>query len=308
MRKRVILFLCFTLSIFIIDRGIAFKMDSLYQNNYCANSGGGLNYYLKFQKADTLFIGSSRVKTMIISDVIGKNVLNITANGKHFYYQASVIHLLEQYNKLPKKMIVLNLEAEDIYKECESELINEVFYLKYYYDKNAFVKNVIDSKSPFEKYKFLMSSYKFNGENFLLFTNQFQHICDDNHNSYQLLKPKKSDSSKVINAIKENNKLKSKEVNSHFFEILKSIDTLCKRDKIKLVILYGPHYVYLKRHESASLIMQGFCKKNRISYLDFNTKKTTQFKNIHCWSDILHLNKDAALVYTKLIEEELNKL
>ena len=296
------------LSIFIIDTIISTKLSTMYENNFCANSGGNLNYYLKFQKADIVFVGSSRVKTMIVTDSIGESVLNVNANGQHFYYQASILHLMEQYHKLPRKMIVLNLEAEDIYGEKEEELINQVFYLKYYYDKNAFVKKIIDSKSSFEKYKFLMSSYKFNGENFLLFTNQFQHICDDSHINYALLKPTKFDSLKVVKAIKSRKNLKSRKLNPHFLEVLKSVDLLCKRNKIKLVLLYGPHYDYPKQYENASFIIKSFCKKNRIPYLDFNTKKITQFKNIQCWSDILHLNKDAAVVYSNLIKEELKKL
>lgn len=308
MKKIVIKISIIFLSILIIDRIVAFKLTKMYEDNYCKHSGGDLNYYLKFQDADTVFLGSSRVSTMIAADSIGKSVLNLASSGKHFYYNASVIHLMEKYNKLPKKVLILNLEAEDFYIENKASLIDNVFYLKYYYDKERFIKNSIDSKSSYEKYKFMLSSYKFNGENFLIVTNQFQNICDNEHENYTPLNPTMYDSLKVMSGMRVQEKVKLTVLNSECLNVLKKISLLCKKHNVKLVIVYGPHYYYPKKYQYASLFVKYFCKKNDISYLDFNTKNITQFKGLDSWYDIVHLNKKASMIYTKLIKGELRKL
>ena len=308
MKKALIKIAVIFFSILIIDRIASAKLIDGYENNFCKHSGGDLNYYLKFQKSDTIFLGSSRVSSMIIADSIGKNVMNVASKGKHFYYNSCVIHLMEKYKKLPRKVLILNLEAEDIYIENKSDLIDNVFYLKYYYDKVGFIKNRIDSKSPFEKYKFLLSSYKFNGEIFLLATNQLQSICDDTHENYTPLYPTIYDSVKVLKGKKIQQKIKYTKFNDEFLNILQATNLVCRKNNVRLIIIYGPHYYYPKNFEHASFRVKSFCENNHIPYIDFNTKEFTQFKTIDSWFDIVHLNKKASLLYTKILKEELKKV
>ena len=308
MKKALIKIAVIFLSILIIDRIASAKLIDGYENNFCKHSGGDLNYYLKFQKSDTIFLGSSRVSSMIIADSIGKNVMNVASKGKHFYYNSCVIHLMEKYKKLPRKVLILNLEAEDIYIENKSDLIDNVFYLKYYYDKVGFIKNRIDSKSPFEKYKFLLSSYKFNGENFLLATNKIQAICDDKHENYTPLYPTIYDSIKVLKGKKILQKIKYTKFNDEFLSILHATNLVCRENNVRLIIIYGPHYYFPQNFERASCYIKSFCENHHISYIDFNTKKFTQFRRINSWIDIFHLNNRAALLYTKLLKKELKKV
>lgn len=308
MKKALIIIAVIFFSILIIDRIASAKLAQMYENNFCKHSGGDLNYYLKFQNADTIFLGSSRVSTMINTDLIGKNVLNVASKGKYFYYNSSVIHLMEKYKKLPRKVLILNLEAEDIYIENKSDLIDNVFYLKYYYDKVGFIKDRIDSKSPFEKYKFLLSSYKFNGENFLLATNQLQSICDDTHDNYTPLYPTIYDSIKVLKGKKTQQKIKYTKFNDEFLKILQATNLVCRKNNLRLIIIYGPHYYYPQNFERASFRVKSFCKNNHIPYIDFNTNQFSQFRGIDSWVDIFHLNKKASLLYTKILNEELKKV
>jgi hypothetical protein len=308
MNRFIIKALALLFCLFIVDFGIGRKLDHFYESNFCQNSGGALNYYFKFQKADTIFIGSSRVYSMIIPNIIGENVLNVADASKHLYYNTAVVSLMEKYNKLPKKMLVLNLEAEDVYKENKAKLIDDVFYLKYYYDKDQYIKSLINSKNYFEKFKFIMSSYRFNGENFLIITNKIQKICDNDFKSYYPIYKSSKDSLNVIKGIREYKKTYSDKINKDVFKAIKKIQTICKRHKLKFVILYGPHFYYPEFLKKASSFVEKFCIKNNIVYLDFNKEEYKQFNKINSWVDITHLNHQASIIYSKLIKTELKKI
>lgn len=289
----------------MIDRLVAYKMTDLYEKNYCKHSGGSLNYYLKHRKYETVFVGSSRVKNSINPKLVGEDVSSVTHMGMHFLYHLSVVHLMEQYHKLPKKVLVFNLEAEDFYIESEERLMDDVFYLKYYYDKNQFIKSVIDSKSVFEKYKYLSASYKFNGENFLLLTNKIQCVCNTKRRIYYPLYASKTDSLNIMKHKEENTHFNFTELNPKMIERLGDLNAICKRNKLKLVVLYGPHFFEVKEYKKASDFIQEYCVKNKISYLNFNTDNIPEFRNIHLWKDNLHLNDAGAKLYSRLLKDSL---
>ena len=292
-------------SIVLIDQLIGFQLTNLYEKNYCKHSGGSLNYYLKHKRHETIFVGSSRVKNSIIPSKIGKDVSSVTNMGMHFLYHLSVVHLMEQYDKLPKKTLVFNLEAEDFYVESEQRLINDVFYLKYYYDKNEFVKNIINSKSVFEKYKFLSASYKFNGENFLLFTNKFQCVCNTRRREFMPLLASQNDSLNIEKHKHENTHFEFTRLNKKMRDRLGDLNAICKRNNLQLILLYGPHFFEVKEYKEASDFIQKYCQKNHIRYLNINNKNIPEFKNNKLWKDNLHLNEEGAKFYTKILKDSL---
>ena len=81
----------------MVDQSIGFYMTKLYERNFCQHSGGDINWYLKKGKSDVVFIGSSRVNTMIDNQLISKGSVNLSKPGKHLYYNLAIFHLLKQY-------------------------------------------------------------------------------------------------------------------------------------------------------------------------------------------------------------------
>jgi hypothetical protein len=310
MKKYFLNIAIFLLTVITCDYLISDYLDNVYNKNICSHSGGDLNYFLNNLNADTIVVGSSRVSQMINPKTIGKNIKNVTKVAKHFYYHYSVINLLNQKKRLPKKMLILNLELIDIYESLHERLIDDVFYLKYFYDKSKSVKNIIDSKSNFEKYKFFFKCYKFNGENFLVFKNKFQNICSIDTIGFSPLISNKNDSVRLLKSI---NTVK-KELNNYtkynydVFNKIDEISSLCKKKHIKFVLLNGPNIYFPKKYKQASLAMKEFCKKNRITYIDFSLKNLPVFKNKKNWYDQLHLNKEGAEIYSKFLKKEIKKI
>lgn len=303
MRRRFYTILTIIILIILVDQSIGFYMTKLYERNFCQHSGGDINWYLKKGKSDVVFIGSSRVNTMIDNQLISKGSVNLSKPGKHLYYNLAIFHLLKQYHKLPQSKIILNIELEDFLIENEMRLVDDVYYLKYYYHKNSYIQNKINKNSIYEPIKFLSKSYLFNGENFKLFTNQFQNICDEEINGYYPL------NSTILNSkyAKESSKwlLNSNEkINYMAFREIVYIQQICKLKKIKLYILLGPRLNNISNENQLLKSVVHFCKKNEIELLNFS--QSDKFKQYSLWADRVHLNKKGSEIYTEMIRQRIN--
>ncbi len=303
MRRRFYTILTILILIILIDQSIGFYMTKLYERNFCQHSGGDVNWYLKKGKSDVVFVGSSRVNTMIDNQLISKGSANVAKPSKHLYYNLAIIQLLQQYNKLPKSKLILNVELEDFILDNEKMLLDDVYYLKYYYHTNRFIHDKINDVSIYEPIKFLSKSYLFNGENFKLFTNQLQNICDDNINGYYPLSSTISiqkystDSSRYL--LNSNQK-----INQNAFKELYRVRQICQSKKIKFYMLLGPT---IKKAASTHLVLKRiiqFCSVNKIELLNFS--QSSKFKHFYYWADRNHLNKKGSEIYTEMIRKRIN--
>lgn len=307
--KKFLTYLILTLFLlYTIDRVLDAYLSSIYEKNFCENAGGDLNFYLKHDRKDVVIIGSSRVNTMINPEIIATNAINISKPAKHFYYNIAVADLLDQHKKMPQKLLVFNIEVEDLYKETEERLISDVFYLKYYYYSNEFIQSVINSKSRFEKCKFIFRSYRFNGDNFTIVTNPLQNICTLSKNGFCPLNKTQNDKIRLDQGIEEMKALSLKIVNQEFFNKLKYLVQLSKKNKIELVVLYGPNFYLPKSFEISSNLIREFCSKNKIHYLNYSLDHTNSFASQQLWYDHIHLNNVGAEKYSKMLRKDLDSL
>jgi hypothetical protein len=290
----------------LIDVLLGIYFNNLYEKNYCQHACGDLNYYLKYGDSDTVIIGSSRVNTMINNKLINKNSVNLSKPGKHILYNTAVISLLKEFNKLPNDLIILNLELDDFILENEEKKIADVYYLKYYYHKNEYIRKKINENSIFEPIKFLSQSYRFNGDNFKLFANQFQNICDSKINGYYPLDFTISKEKFITEKRSESNS-KSKRFNKKIFNELTFINKICISNKTKFYILLGPTINKtggLK--QSIFRELKKFCSNNKIEIIDLY--QSNALNNYSYWADLIHLNKKGSIIYTKMIIDKLNLL
>lgn len=305
MKKSLLKIAILLLAVIAVDRLGGWYMSRLYERNYCMHSGGELNHYLHYGNSDILFLGSSRVNTMIDPSVFSPKATNVSQPAKHILYHIAVADLLDQYKKMPSKMLVMNVEVEDIYMKNQPRLVDDVFYLKYYYNKNAFVRKIIQGKDVYERFKFLSSLYRFNGENFRLLTNPLQNICVRPERGYMPLQKTPNDSIRLEKGIADMKKLQLKEISPAFFQNLKHLQHLCQKNKVKLVLLYAPNYYYPESFRKASLYLQHFCQKQGITYLDFSLQQDKVFNQRSLWFDHIHLNAEGSKIYTRMLKKKL---
>ncbi len=308
MKKLYKLTLVTILIVISTDQIMGLYMSSLYEKNYYDHANGDVNKLLKGNTADTVIIGSSRVYTMINPKIIGKNISLVSKPSKHSYYNIAIVDLMNQHKKMPKKMLIFNIEVEDVYESVKPKLINDVCYLKYYYYSNDFIRGIINQKASFEKFKYIFSSYRFNGENFTLVTNSFQNIHNTSSNVFTPLDKSPNDNERLRKGIEEMKALKLTELNPDFLIKMNHLIEICKKNSVKLVLLYGPNYFMPKKFKEARSIIAEFCLKNELEFLDFSNENQKRFKDKDLWFDHIHLNKIGAEKYSLLLKKELSAL
>jgi hypothetical protein len=294
------------LLVWLSDRIVAHLFEKAYLSNKCSHSSGELNTYLQSNtKFDYLILGSSRVNTMIDPTIIDSSAHNLSQPAKHFYYHCAVANLLDQKGRMPRKKLIVNIELEDVYVELEEYMVNDVFYLKYYYPESSYIREMIHRKGFAEKIKFLCASYRFNGENLRLFTNPLQGVCKKPTKGFFPLKADKLDSVKLEKDMRELNDITYTSFNKKYFTEITQLKNLCAKNRIELVLLIGPHPFRNVYFQKASSKMLKFCKMNEISLIHFDSEKENPFSKRSCWKDYLHLNEQAAIIYSEMLRDRL---
>jgi hypothetical protein len=253
-------------------------------------------------------IGSSRVNTMVNPKLLGNKLTNITKAAKHTYYNIAVLDLLSQYKRMPKKAVIFNIEVEDAYYTSEKRMIEDVCYLKYYYGKNTFISETINERGPFEKLKYIFSSYRFNGENFTIITNPLQEICVTYENGFIPLVKGTCDDRRLIKGILEMKKVNFSGQNLSFIKKLKHLKKLCEVNNIELILIHAPYYYIPNYLRKGIFMVKNISNKLHIDFIDFALKYERRFHKKGLWYDHLHLNAEGADVYTKLLKKELTNI
>ncbi len=307
MKRTFVLILTTLIIVSLGDRGIGLYLSQKYEENYCVHAGGDLHAYLKGRSYDIVFVGSSRVNTMINPELISKNAVNVAKPAKHLYYHVAVIDLMDQYGKLPKKKLVLNVEVEDVFLTLRPRLISDVSYLKYYYHSNSLIREIINKNGPLEHVKYYFDCYRFNGENFTVFTNPFQSICTSSEKGFYPLPKGENDQERLLQGIKEMGMLNASGFNPEVVMMLNHVKKICRKNNIALTILYGPNYRIPGVFGKGSQIFEKLCKEMDLHFINFSSQYKDTFNDIGLWYDHIHLNSEATTKYTLLLKEELEE-
>lgn len=289
----------FIIVLVLLDQGIGWLLDKRYQENTCDYSNGYLNDYLRGPDYDTLYVGSSRILHSIDASELGKNTRNLARQRKHLYYNTCIIDLLSEKNKLPKKVLYLNIELEDLYGITHERLVDDVYSLKYYYGENDYVTNVIRQKGYAERLKLLSSIYRHNGDGWKLITYPLSNNCSKvPEDGYRALPPTDRDSLRLFSGIESNWKPQDYELNLQAFEFLNHVITICERNNIELHFVNTPYFEFPEKYRQAQKELDEFCQRKQIDFIDWNNHSIAGLENPEVWYDNMHLNSLGAEIFT----------
>lgn len=295
--------------IILSDRMIGAYLDKKYVSNHCNYNEGALNSYLSLTPPDTLIIGSSRAIHMIVPDSLGQNTKILGQQQKRLYYHHSIMSILDQHKKLPKKVLILNIEVDDIYLEHEQRLLNQVTSLSYFYNKNNIVTSYLNKSGKYERLKYLSSIYRHNDKGLLLLTNPLQNICHSIGNKgYIPLHPTKFDQIRIVKGLKEDSvKYSYSIINAEFKNVIHDLKVICKKNHIKLFILNAPYYQFYNAMHLANKEVRMVLEKENIDYIDFMKYPENELKDQKLWYDHIHLNHVGAQIYSRLLKNRLKE-
>jgi len=291
---------------------ISVCMEKVYKETFTGQTGGKVNYLEKhYNHVNILAVGNSRCAHHIVPSQLGKNVYNLSHNGMSLSFQVGLIDELIRHSDTKIDTILLHIELHEIFAP-EDEANNDIQHLKYYYDKNDWIKREIDQISLFENTKYWLSSYKWNGRVMSVLNNWRKSKKDQiPTDGYVEVPPSERDSINVMLDLEKHLSAQqgalNKTVNKRFESLLNHAISICKKHEVEIICftspIFDPEIETINKANDASL----FFKDREIAYYNYVMayNQILPLKNIHLWRDVHHMNSEGAKLFTNILRGHL---
>jgi hypothetical protein len=163
----------FVLLTALLDLGLGSVIGHVQRQTFTGERGGLLNYAL-IQEPQILVLGSSRAQFHFVPSVftnkLGLTAYNAGLKGQDFLYAVMLYDLWNRRHP-PPKILVLSIDIESLIPR-ETE-INTAHIVAPYLGESPLVREILYSDSPFKRFQYLSSTYRFNGVVLSLAKNAF---------------------------------------------------------------------------------------------------------------------------------------
>ena len=238
--KKLISKLCVLTGLFLlIDFSIGFGLEFLYHKQ---NSG---NQYKTTMTVDSIrheivILGSSRAVhhyvPALIKEHFDLSCYNAGRDGNFFIYSFAMMKAItSRYNP---KIIILDINSSEFTSE-NSRDNSYLSSLNPYYTYHEELRDVIEMKSNFERIKFYSKMYSYNSLIFNILNN-LRNRTIDTLNGFIPLGEIKVDTLNARKIPLFHQDLRKSKVDNNKLYLLKNFMEICKRKKIKLIIVESP--------------------------------------------------------------------
>ena len=306
MRQNDLLLLSLKTIVFLF---ILFLLDlilgSILANLYYRQKPGEIyraNYSIDSTKANILIFGSSRANHHYIPGIFEKRMnlssYNTGRDGQTILYNYAVLKsVLKRYSP---KIIILDVSREEFGADKQS--YDRLSALIPYYRTHPEMREIIDLRGPFEKFKLLSKIYPYNS---LIFTvimgaaksrNKRRQI-NEQSGYLPLTKPckkKLATDTAFGTAILDSNKIKA----------FKSFVKDCKDSQVKLYVILSPLFIKYTRSDPSIKLAMNIARENNVVFYNFLNKPLFYHNNLFA-DDGTHLNDSGARLYTNLVIDSI---
>ncbi|MBX9853390.1 MAG: hypothetical protein K2X86_16715, partial [Cytophagaceae bacterium] len=313
-RKTILFFGIFIITVFAIDRMLGFVLDKMYLKSLKGMAGGDINYYLAYNKVDMLAMGSSRSRNHLVPDSMDVSCYNLSHNGMGIAYQAALLDVLDKKGRLPSKYLLLQLEPYSIFLK-DSFITREIQYLKYYYHSNQYVKSELDRVDKYEFVKQGFSCYKFNGilpsiikNNIILINSHYVNTFK----GFQGNDPAPDDSLNTVNGfinVEKDTDENIKRVEDYHIENIgwryfNHVREICRKNNITLICYTSPFYGG-SWHKNMDYEANKKLADEGIIYFNFSSSVIPALSSAYLWKDVTHLNTKGANIFSSILNDSL---
>lgn len=254
-------------------------------------------YSIEKTEADILIFGTSRANhhydVEFIEEHTGQSAYNTGRDGNYIFYQTSILKcILERYTP---SQIILDFTGTFEYKQEDYDRISSLLP---YYDSHSELRDIVELKSPFEKYKLKSKIYPYNSMLTTIAIGNLDYNKNraNNKGSYKGFVPLKGTWENNIDTV---NTLKHYEIDENKQKVFEEFIKLVCDKEIPLVVIYSPVY-YLYENNYSIDICKGICEKYRVNFIDYS-KDIDFLNNRNLFQDKYHLNSNGAKLLTKKV-------
>ncbi|MDY6987481.1 MAG: hypothetical protein SWQ30_05425 [Thermodesulfobacteriota bacterium] len=287
----------YILLLVLLDQLLGFALGRMYFMTMSGENGGLINYALT-KRPVVLIMGASGAKhhydPSVLEATLEKEAFNAGINGQGMLYQLMLFDLLRSRD-LPE-VIVLDVTMEFLADNERDLPYTRVF--AYYMAESQFIKETIFSISPFERIKYLSSTYRANGKVLSIIQNvirepdlEFKGFIGLDGRMRNTRFPEEAEPTIA-----------------HFtrggMTRLKTFANWCEKEGILLFLVNGPSF--RNRYEAYSMWREevsAVCRPHRNThFIEINQYTHPEtFTNREYFRDITHLNRKGAEVFSGLL-------
>lgn len=298
---RALQFILLLVTVAVID----LALGNLLENFYFKQKSGWLyrtTYALNETTADLVIIGSSRANHHYHPDVLSKGLnlsyYNAGRDGSYIFYHYAVIRsILKRYKP---KVIIFDFIKTGFKPSQES--YDRTAYLLPYYRSHPELRDIIETKSPFEKVKLLSRIYPYNS---MLVTIAAGHPA--------LHSTRDGDNEGFIPLLdKWNEPLVSYKASPCYdfdkeeVRIYESILTDCIKSGTRIYVVVSPYFHKLATPDCSVIEARKIAAQYNVPFLDFGDSE--YFRNSpQLFYDSYHLNENGAREFSALLVEAIKK-
>lgn len=302
----------FFIALMLSDLAVATMLDYCYIHSLTGPYGGMINAYIrKTPKPDLLIMGSSRAYRHIDPKILPISAVNLAMDSKGIRYQLLLLKILLQEGVIPRNILLHIDEDNFAFLERRDYHPSGLNGLSYYYWRNADVRQALDALGPFEHWKYLFRTYRYNG--FALgvvrnYVNTMQGKINA-ENGFGGITPTSRDS---LNALYDVGLFVKKRFSDRSFlhpepfGDLRQFIQICRSKGIRLIAIASP--VLDERCRVAPAARNqiiSFIEQQGVPFLGFSVDRIPELKSPSLWEDSRHLNANGAAIFSKKLGEAL---
>jgi hypothetical protein len=259
-------------------------------------------YAIDSTKAEIIVFGSSRASHHYVPDVFEDNLklsfYNCGREGNFLLYNYAIFRAIVKRHK--PKIVIFDINPTELYHNKES--YERLSSLLPYYGEHSEIREIVEFKSHYEKYKFVSRIYPYNSA---LLTIAIGNIG--------LNKFRKNDNKGYValdghlqDTIMKDIELAFGVSDPNIENVVLEIVQYCNINNIKLIFLQSPMFGKVQ-HSGSAKYFEKLALENKIIYWDFTNSK--EFLNKPSFfQDALHLNEIGADYFSQLVVKKINNL
>ncbi|EJF08063.1 hypothetical protein [Pontibacter sp. BAB1700] len=256
-------------------------------------------YALNKAGEDIIVFGSSRAQHHYdpepFEDNLHKSFYNTGKDGQGILYSYVVLKsILERSNK--PHIILLDINPNEFHSSQQD--YDRLTELLPYYHSNDVVKQVVDLKSPFEKFKAYSYLYRYNSLLLTIIMHNLPIKGDYNTKGFEPIPDRKWSKKLEVYVAEEN--IDTMEVN-----LFRSFLMEAKKANCEVYVAISPSYRKYSTQTQSTQIAETICEDLGINLLNFN-QDTVFLNNPLLFVDPTHLNETGAELYSKLVSNKLS--
>ncbi|MBC8035159.1 MAG: SGNH/GDSL hydrolase family protein [Chitinophagaceae bacterium] len=267
---------------------------------YYFKQNSGLQYRTTYSmdtaKTDILVFGSSRANHHYVPEFFGGDTMSFYNTGRdanYILYNTAVLKsVLKRYTPT---LVILDFDVTYLNKRQEN--YDRLSSLLPYYKSHEEIREIVETRSPYEKIKLMSYTYPFNSMILTIAagnmeTNKERKQDDRGYVAFRGKWPKDLDTMVFREVIDDT-----------LVRAFESFVTSAKNAGSQLVVVVSPLFYKYEQTKSIEIAKQ-VCEKHGVQFLDYS-HDSTFLSDRNLFDDLAHMNDDGARIFSKMLSKKL---